>query len=108
LFNGQNFQEDYTITTTIGGVMFPTPVTLGPSSDANTSATVFTVTSFAGPITEVDFTTPNSGTNGWDFFVDDIKLHPTSTTVVPEPGSFTLLGLGLLGLLAHGRRASSK
>jgi hypothetical protein len=100
LFNGQASQEDYTITTFINGIPFPTPITLTASSDASGSATNFSVTSFAGPITEVDTTTPNAGTNGWDFFVDTIKLTQRPA-VVPEPSSLALLlGLGTATLTA--------
>ncbi|ABB37624.1 PEP motif putative anchor domain protein [Oleidesulfovibrio alaskensis G20] len=36
--------------------------------------------------------TLKEGTNGWTFAVDD----PAKTTVIPEPGTFVLVGIGLL------------
>jgi len=36
--------------------------------------------------------TLSRGTNGWTFAVDD----PAKTTVIPEPGTFVLVGIGLL------------
>ena|SRR5260221_8964234 len=106
LFNGQAFQENYEIDVTVGGVPISTPVTLGPGSDANASASNFSVTSFTGPITEVDVFTPNATTNGWDFFVDDIKLHGNATpAVAPEPSSIVLLTvMGGLVALSYARR----
>jgi hypothetical protein len=38
-------------------------------------------------------TTPNTGANGWDFFVDSIHVT-TNLSPVPEPSTLSLLGLG--------------
>jgi len=55
-----------------------------------------------GKLTRVEFflaTDVNSGT----FLVDNVSLERTGTAV-PEPGALALLGLGLAGLAAAGRR----
>ncbi|CAH0208791.1 hypothetical protein SRABI118_01929 [Massilia sp. Bi118] len=71
------------------------PITL----DYTQSSGSFTAT---GKLTRVAFflaTDLNSGT----FFIDNVSLERTGTAV-PEPGALALLGLGLAGLAAAGRR----
>jgi hypothetical protein len=53
-----------------------------------------------GPITSLSFTAANP--EYWNGFT--IGLLPQQTTVTPEPGTITLLGTGLLGLIGVARR----
>lgn len=46
----------------------------------------------------VTITCSSCGTE-WDFFIDNVGFNQPTPTV-PEPGSMTLLGLGILGLAA--------
>ena len=49
----------------------------------------------SGAFDRVFITTPNAGTNGWDFFVDTITLN----IIIPEPPSIVMGATsGLVGL----------
>jgi hypothetical protein len=108
LFNGQTVSESYTVTATFqsGGTQaqnFTLPATSSTSDFAS-----FSLSSVAAnPITQVAITTPNAGTNGWNFLVDTIQL-----TSVPEPSALVQAATGSLALLGFSwfryRRASAR
>jgi len=107
LFNGQNNPEDYHVRGVAGGSSFDFDLgTLAGAANPSASVTIVTITSGVGPITEMDFFTPNSMVNGWDFFVDDIKIHGNAALAgVPEPSSIVLLTvMGGLVTLSYMRR----
>jgi len=88
LFNGQPAVETYTLKA-FAGLSLASSITFtnvqadsSPSDFRN-----FNLASLIGPITSVEINTPNSGANGWDFFVDTIIV----TTAVPEPSSLLIL-----------------
>jgi hypothetical protein len=47
-------------------------------------------------------------TDGAQFTVDNIDLGPSAVSAVPEPGSWLMLGLGLVGITAAARRRHNK
>jgi hypothetical protein len=102
LFNGQNFvasgnTESYTITAFSGGtqVAAQNPV-LSTDLTSPGSFTNFSLSStLANVITSVTFTTPNAGTNGWDFLVDSIHAT-TSVHVIPEPSTMVIASATLV------------
>src|SRR5262249_17521033 len=103
LFNGQNFDESYTVTALSAGP--PVSQNFSLSGDLTSSASVATFNlSSATAITEVDITTPNSEVNGWDFLVDSIVA--TSGPAIPEPSSIVMGGTSLIfvGLVYAWRR----
>lgn len=59
-----------------------------------------TIVFSGGPITSLSFTAANP--EYWNGFT--IGLLPQQTSVTPEPGTITLLGTGLLGLIGVARR----
>lgn len=59
-----------------------------------------TIVFSGGPITSLSFTTADP--EYWNGFT--IGLLPQQTAVTPEPGTITLLGTGLLGLIGVARR----
>lgn len=59
-----------------------------------------TIVFSGGPITSLSFTAANP--EFWNGFT--IGLLPQQTTPTPEPGTITLLGTGILGLLGAARR----
>ena len=63
----------------------------------------------SGASTSVDLEIRNSNfaAGGNDFAVDDIFLG-TQSTVVPEPSSLLLFGIGILGVLGYGWRQRKK
>jgi hypothetical protein len=110
LFNGQPIPEDYTLTAFSGLAPVANQTFLGVQADSNVNGfrNFLLSSSTALPITSVLITTPNAGTNGWDFFTDSIQVRvtavPTTPVGVPEPGTLLLVGLGL-GSLIGCRRA---
>jgi hypothetical protein len=105
LFNGQTFAEDYTVTAhTTGGDQVITYT--GVEADNSTSDfRNFMFTSLV-PITGLDITTPDSGINGWDFFVDTVAAK-SGEAAVPEPSFVSLLGIFMGGLVLIRRRKHS-
>jgi hypothetical protein len=109
LFNGQNSvasgtTESYTVTAfsgsnTVDVHNFSLSIDLTSAS----SFAAFSLSSTnAAPITQVTFTTPDAGINGWDFLVDSIVAQ--SAAAVPEPSSIVMVGTALLPGLAYGWR----
>jgi hypothetical protein len=108
LFNGQNAvasgtSETYAVTafsnaTQVDSHNYALSIDL---TSAN-SVTNFSLSSTAAqPITRVTFTTPNAGTNGWDFLVDSIVAQGAT---VPEPSTLVMGGTAVLLGLACGCR----
>jgi MYXO-CTERM domain-containing protein len=81
------------------------------SVDLTSSSSVFQFglsSTSAMPITMVTFTTPNAGTNGWDFLVDSIVAQGVGF-VIPEPSTIVMGGTALLfGLVTGWRRRRRK
>jgi hypothetical protein len=108
LFNGQNLvasgdTESYTVTAYSGATAVDTQnYSLSIDLTSSSSFTTFSLSStVAAPITQVTFTTPDAGINGWDFLVDSIVAQgPT----VPEPSAIVMGGTALLFGLAYGWR----
>lgn len=95
LFNGQNIAENYQARAFSELAQVDVQTFTGVQDNSSPlSFRNFSLSSNANPITRVTITTPNAATNGWDFFVDTVKL-----TAVPETPSLVLLtaGLPLLG-----------
>jgi hypothetical protein len=103
LFNGQNFAESYTVTFNSGGTLLNTQtLNLADNTDPDGSVGTYSQTGTAAlPITQVLITTPNAGSNGWDFFTDTIRL--SSTAPVPEPSTFLMLSVGGLSVVLVAR-----
>jgi hypothetical protein len=98
LFNGQAAAEDYAVKANGANTL----TFLAVQDDSSLLA--FRNFSFSGigTITSVTITTPNSVANGWDFFVDDITLTYTPSSV-PEPSTLWL-AFGGLALAAFRRK----
>ena len=105
LFNGQPVFETYTVTAhTTGGDETTTYNSVEPDSSTLDFRNFTFNSSF--PIIGLDITTPNAGTNGWDFFVDTV--HATSSPApIPEPSSMALLGTVAGSILLIRRRRHS-
>ncbi len=115
LFNAQPFAESYTVTAFSGATQVGTePFLLSPNvpSPGTGSAVTFSLSStLANPITEVDVTTPNADTNGWDFLVDSIHVT-TNLQAIPElstmaTGGTSVVMLCLAHLLRRRRKATA-
>jgi hypothetical protein len=115
LFNGQNSvpspgtTESYTVTAFSGATQvdsntFALSTTLSSTSSL---ATFSLSSSISSPITKITVTTPNSGTNGWDFLVDSIQVT-TNPQGVPEPSTIAMGGTALLFGLAYAWRRRRK
>jgi hypothetical protein len=109
LFNGQNLvasgsTETYTVTAFSGATQVDAHnYALSTDLTSPNSVTNFSLSSTSAlPITQVTFTTPDAGTNGWDFLVDSITAQ--GTPVVPEPPAIVMGGTSLLLGLAFGWR----
>jgi hypothetical protein len=100
LFNGQNIAEDYQTRAFSGLAQVDVQTFMGVQNNSSLlSFRNFSLSSnFANPITRVTVTTPNAATNGWDFFVDTVKVQAA------EPSSLMLLTTGLSLLGYCGRR----
>jgi hypothetical protein len=96
LFNGQPFAEDYTVTAFSGFTQVASQLFTAVPSDLNGGFENFSIDlRGSGAFNRVSITTPNAGTNGWDFFVDTITLG----IIVPEPPSIVMDAIsGLIGL----------
>ena len=110
LFNGQSVAETYTVTYMSGAnTLGVNTFTNMPSSSSTSGYGIFSLSNAAGPITQVIVTTPNTVTNGYDFFVDTLRLTTrTAVSTTPEPGTMgLLLGLGVTasGIVLRRRRA---
>jgi hypothetical protein len=70
---------------------------------AHSNHWVLTSATFSGTAESVDFSNAaNVGTKGYG--VDNLTISPLALSSVPEPASFTLIGLGIAGLLGYGWR----
>jgi hypothetical protein len=105
LFNGQNAvasgnTETYTVTAFSNATQVDSHnYALSIDLTSPNSVTNFSLASTgAQPITKVTFTTPNAGTNGWDFLVDTIVAQGA----VPEPSTLVMGGTAVLLGLASG------
>jgi len=97
LFNGQPIAADYQVGAFSGLAQVDAQnFTAVQDSSSMLSFRKFSLSSSpATPITRVTITTPNTATEGWDFFVDTLTLK------APEPSSLVLLFIGALPLLAY-------
>jgi hypothetical protein len=89
LFNGQPLIETYTVTAKSGATIVDSKMLSSiPASSSTSDFANFSLSStLAQPITEVDFNAPSDiNSNGWDFFVDTIRL-----TAVPEPSTLLMM-----------------
>ena len=109
LFSGQNTvasgdTESYTITAFSNGnqVDMQNP-SLSVDLTSPSSVFQFSLSSTSAmPITMVTITTPNAGTNGWDFLVDSIVAQGGA---IPEPSTIVMGGTALMfGLVTGWRR----
>jgi hypothetical protein len=110
LFNGQDrvasgTTETYTVTAKSGATQVDTHnFSLSTTLSSASSVTNFSLSSTSAlPITMVTFTTPNAGTNGWDFLVDTIVAQGVAV-IVPEPSTIVMGSTALLLGLACGWR----
>ena len=110
LFNGQVDPETYTVTYKSGlSTLGVNTFTNMPGNGSASGFGLFSLSNALSPITQVIVTTPNSGINGWDFFVDTIKLTPSVSSTTPEPGTMGLLfGLSVTGCGIFVRRRSAR
>ena len=92
LFNGQTFAEDYRLQA--NGANTQNFLAVEDNSSTN-SFRNWSYTSI-GTITSITITSPNSGIDGWDFFIDDVNLT-FGAAAVPEPSTlgFALVGVAL-------------
>jgi hypothetical protein len=105
LFNGQPVAEDYVVDAFSGLTLVAMNTFTGMAGSSSTSAFGnISLSSIAAlPITSVTITTPNSGANGWDFFVDTITINAAAVQA-PEPSTALILLSGALGLWMVRRR----
>jgi hypothetical protein len=106
LFNGQPGPETYVVDAFSGALLVDANTfTNMPASSSTSGFGNFSLSSsLAEQITSVTITTPNADANGWDFFVDTIRVTPVTITAVPEPSTALILLSGVLGLVAARRR----
>jgi hypothetical protein len=105
LFNGQPVAEDYVVDAFSGLTLVAMNTFTGMAGSSSTSAfgNISLSSTAALPITSVTITTPNSGANGWDFFVDTITINAAEVQA-PEPSTALILLSGLWLLVARRRR----
>jgi hypothetical protein len=105
LFNGQTFAENYVVDAFSGATLVAQDIFNGVQANTSTSGfrDISLTSNAANPITSVTITTPNSSTNGWDFFVDTIQIS-AAVVQTPEPSTALILLSGVLGLVAVRRR----
>jgi hypothetical protein len=106
LFNGQPLPETYVVDAFSGANMVASQTFTNMPADSDPSGfgNFLLASNAANPITSVTITTPNSGLNGWDFFVDTIQISAAAVTPTPEPSTALILLSGVLGLVAARRR----
>jgi hypothetical protein len=105
LFNGQPVSERYEVDAFSGASLVDSQAFNNVAADSSPSGfRNFSLTSnAANPITRLTITTPNAGTNGWDFFADTITISAAAVST-PEPSTALILLSGVLGLLVARRR----
>jgi hypothetical protein len=107
LFNGQPLPESYEVDAFSDGSLVAFQIffdVAGAGDPMHNGFGSFSLASdAANPITSVTITTPNTGANGWDFFVDTITIT-AAVAPIPEPSTAVLFLTGVLGFLIARRR----
>ena len=97
------------------GVATSTTVTLGSlfnqtfnlsSSDVSSGIVIDTFTVSSPTTAALVFASNTPGNIG--ALLDNVTFAPASVVTTPEPATFSLLGMGLAGLIARRRRSSAK